>query len=283
MASSKHKLSKCEKSIYKTLSYFAIFNYPVSLYRLSTFLIADEPYTLTQLQTSIRALIQAKLITEHKGLFSIRGSKKVDSVARGMLSMQAIKQVQAVAPVISRIPWIRLLGITGSCAAFNKEESGDIDVFIVTKRHRVWLTRFFLVVLLKILHLYRTDASYVSKICPNLIVAEDSMAWDHDKNVFVAHEICAMHPILDRDETYFKFLTQNAWIRSYFPHFMHTSLDMVSPMYQASCVDYIELLSMKLQIFYMRRHLTKEVVTKSFIHFNKTDTKEQVLNKFHSS
>lgn len=283
MASTKFKLSKCEKSVYKTLSYFAIFNYPVSLYRLATFLISDEPYTVSQLQSALKTLQQAKIVTEHKGLYSLKGGKKVDTVARCMLSLEALRQAGAVSEVLSKIPWIKLLCVTGSCAAFNKEETGDIDVFIVSARNRVWLTRLFTVLILKVLNIYRTDTSYVNKLCPNLIVAEDAMSWEHDKNVFVAHEICAMHPMLDRDSTYFKFLSQNSWVRSYFPNFLFTPVDIQDTTKSISLLNYVETALMKLQLLYMKRHLTKEVVTKSFIHFNKTDTKEFVLSKFLAS
>ena len=280
MSPTKHKLSKCEKSVYKTLSYFAIFNYPVSLYRLTTFLISDEPYTVTQVQTVLKILQQAKIITEHRGLYSLKGVKKVDAVTRGMLSLEALKQVSMVSEALSKIPWVKLLCVTGSCAAFNKEETGDIDVFIVSTRNRVWLTRLLIVLILKVLNVYRTDTSYVNKLCPNLIVSEDSMSWEHDKNVFVAHEICAMHPVLNRENTYFKFLSQNSWVRSYFPNFMFTPTDTQDTSKKAFLLDYVETALMKLQLLYMKRHLTKEVVTKSFIHFNKTDTKEFVLSKY---
>lgn len=283
MASTKFKLSKCEKSVYKTLSYFAIFNYPVSLYRLATFLISDEPYTVSQLQSALKTLQQAKIVTEHKGLYSLKGGKKVDTVARCLLSLEALRQAGAVSEVLSKIPWIKLLCVTGSCAAFNKEETGDIDVFIVSARNRVWLTRLFTVLVLKVLNIYRTDTSYVNKLCPNLIVAEDAMSWEHDKNVFVAHEICAMHPVLDRENTYFKFLSQNLWVRSYFPNFMFSPVAAEGESKPAFLLDYVETALMKLQLLYMKRHLTKEVVTKSFIHFNKTDTKEFVLSKFLAS
>ena len=240
MASTKIKLSKCEESVYKTLSYFDIFNYPISFYRLATFLISDEPYTAVQLQTALKRLKQAKIITEHKSLYSLKAGKRVDAVARGMFSLEALRRARFMLEALSKIPWIKLVCVTGSCAAFNKEETGDIDVFIVSARNRVWLTRFFTVLILKALNIYRTDASYVNKVCPNLIVGEDAMSWEHDKNVFVAHEICAMHPVLDRDNTYFKFLSQNLWVKSYFPNFMFTPIVFQDASKTASFLDCVD-------------------------------------------
>lgn len=280
MTSSKHKLTKCEQSVYKTLTYFSFFNYPVSLYRLSNFLIAKEPYSFSQIQEALKSLHHMKLISDFKDLYSIRGSKKVDVDLRKMLSKQAIAQVQELLPILIKIPWIKLICVTGSCAAFNKDPEGDIDLFIVTAKNRLWISRLFLVLILKILKAYRTEKVYANKVCPNLLVSEDAMSWDHDKNVYVAHEICAMHPLFEKDNCYFKFISQNVWVRSFFPHFFCNYQVEETQKCKASTLDSCERLFMRLQIWYMTRRLTTEVVSSSYIHFNRTNTKNLILHKF---
>ena len=47
-----------------------------------------------------------------------------------------------------------------------------------------------------------------------------------------------------------------------------------------SLVDLLESILMKYQIWYMRKRKTNEVTSKSFIHFNRVDNTNRILDKY---
>jgi hypothetical protein len=175
-----------------------------------------------------------------------------------------------------------MLAVTGSAAAGNAEKTADIDIFVISAKDRVWLTRGFTALILKLLNMYSKNGE-AGKICPNLFVDEKSLAWPKEKqNLYVARDCVTMLPLVDRDNTYFKFMDKNPWIADHFAHFKSdykpprkADRNTVSP-----AVDLLETLAMKLQLFYMRKKRTTEITQKHVIHFLKKDSSQDILRRF---
>src|SRR5690606_21059086 len=128
------------------------------------------------------------------------------------------KAARGVAEYLARVPWVQFIGVTGSVAACNALKKDDIDLIIICKKNRAWISRFFIVLILKALGVYPTGENREGKICPNIIIDTNSMAWDKDRqNLYVAHEIFRILPVFDRGDaepgqTYFDFFRENDWI-----------------------------------------------------------------------
>ncbi len=273
----------CDRSILSTLHYRSVFNSALSFYQLGTFLLSDRTVDYSTYKRRLRALQQNRKINQHRGRYFLTGTKPLSWHSRAEISLDHISSVEETIRALSKIKWIKLLAITGSVAAHNASKDDDIDIFIITERHRLWITRLFVVLMLKALDMYRTEKNSVGKICPNIFIDDSAMEWPKDKqNVYVAHEILMMHPIVNRDDTYFKFIKKNEWVFKYMPNFfMQLPSDIkVAPPYQSSLLKLADWLSMHLQQAYMYRKKTTEVTQMSFIHFNKADHSIKVLERF---
>jgi hypothetical protein len=277
------KESSCEISIRKTLAYRAVFRYPMSFYQLGTFLICDKHQSFKIFKTSLEELRNLGAVRSKKGRYSLKNAGTLNWGMRERESKKILKQHQETFRLLGKIPWVKLLAVTGATAAFNFKKGDDLDVFTVTQKNRLWITRLFVVLLLKSLGRYRTDEDPNGKICPNLFVSEDNLSWNSsERDVFVAHEIVMMHPFINRDDMYFRFMKANDWVLTYFGNinFTFPARFKVSRVRKSRVLDAAEVLLMRLQVFYMRKKKTLEVTSRTIIHFNRDDSREKTLSRY---
>lgn len=275
-------LLEVEQAVLDTLCYRSVFNYPMSIHQLGTFLISEKKFDGADLKKGISGLQEKGIIKSKSGKYYLKGQKPVGWEYRKKMSKQLLKEAAPVIGAAGKIPWIKMISVTGSVAAFNAGKNDDVDIFIVTEKNRVWLSRFFAVLIFKILGKYRSDTDSERKLCPNLFVDESRMRWEENsRNSYIAHEIAMMAPVVDKDETYTRFLSENDWISGFlanfeFPRFSENYKTRRS----SAIVDFLENLLMKAQILYMLRKRTSELVDKNFIHFNRDDSSDSILSGF---
>lgn len=270
-----------QNAIIKTLSYRSIFDYPMTFHQLATFLISNKEHTFEELKEGLNGLFKKGILDfRHNGYYLAKTSP-VNWQARTKEAKTLMENCESILTKLGKIPWVKMIAVTGSTASFNSTKNDDIDIFIVTERNRIWLTRFFMVLILKNSGLYRTDRDYSGKICPNIYVDEASIAWPpENQNIYVAHEIVMMHPVVNKDDTYFKFLNNNLWIKKFFSGFEKPYVIKTKEKDNSKIMNLVDTLFMWLQRIYMKKRKTNEITRKGIIHFNKKDWSQKVLKEY---
>lgn len=69
--------------------------------------------------------------------------------------------------IIRRIPFTRMVALTGSAADGRATKKSDIDFFVQVKVGHIWTTRLLITVMLQLLGLRRTGTKIAGKICLN--------------------------------------------------------------------------------------------------------------------
>ncbi len=124
------------------------------------------------------------------------------------------RTIQTYLSILKWLPFVRFVGITGATAMTGYIPHDDVDLFIITKKDTLWTTRFFVVVLAKLLGIYGGVG-----VCLNLFFDEIDLTIPKIKqNSYIAHEILQMKPVIDKDNTYRILIEANTWIFSYFPN-----------------------------------------------------------------
>lgn len=271
----------CREAIYNTLSYSAVFNYPLSFHQLCTYLICGEKIKTSELKIELSKLVKQKTIRFGSNRYYLSFIKPTNWYERANNTKKLLAENSFVFNILGLVPWLKFLGITGTAAAHNVSKSDDIDVFIITQEGRVWVTRFFVVLLLKVLGKYRTDKAPEGKICPNIFIDESNLEWNEKaQNLYVAHEILKMIPIVNKEDIYFKFIKRNKWVFKHLNRTFVHGIDHDLKKHRESLVDLLENILMKYQIWYMRGKKTNEVTSKGFIHFNRIDNTNRILDKY---
>lgn len=283
MSRERAKERACDNAILKTLAYRAIFKYPLSFYQLSTFLITNREFDFEFLTTSLKRLIKKNKVKIIDGKFIFPGIKPLSWERRFKDTKNMLNEYKIVFKVLGGVPWVKMVGVTGSVAAYNADREADMDIFIISQKGRLWLTRGFCLLFLKLLRKYPKKGHEKGKICPNLLIDETKLEWPREKHsIFTAHEVCMMQPVYNKDNTYLKFLHSNEWA---FANFKNYKVDLTKKLVThtlrtSKLVDLLEKWAMKMQYNYMKKKMTGEIVQKSFIHFNKNDNAPEILNTY---
>jgi hypothetical protein len=142
----------------------------------------------------------------------LRGRDELPAVRRRRTHLSASLWPRAIywARMVSRLPFVRMVAITGSLAVGAAGPRDDVDLFIVTADGRLWLTRAMTMALVRIARLRGL------RLCPNYLVAASALEIS-DRSVYTARELVQMVPLTGA-EVYAEILARNAWYRDFLPN-----------------------------------------------------------------
>ena len=259
-----------------TLKYSAFFKSRLTLKQLHHWLISPHTHTLSQIRKSLTRFPQLK-----KQLISSSPSSQ-----QKKLFQQKLSSIRPFLTLLKFFPTIRFVGLTGSLAILNTTPEDDIDFLIITSPHTLWLTRLFLFpFLLFFNHRRPKKAHRPNDLCLNLWLDQSNLTLLPSKqNLYTAHELLQMKPLLDRGQTYSKLLLSNSWASHHLANAYHqqTSSSPLSKniLNTFSSVFFtflsillfpLNLFSYFLQRFYMSSKITTETVTLSQVYFHPQD------------
>lgn len=114
---------------------------------------------------------------------------------------------------------ILMIGVTGSVAAGYPKKNDDIDLMVITKKDRLWLTRLGLRIFIwinKIPHRKYGGRENEDEFCFNLWLEEEALELPKDRmSLRNAMDSILMMPVLNRQSTYERFMRENGWIKKY--------------------------------------------------------------------
>ncbi len=111
---------------------------------------------------------------------------------------------------MARLPFARMVAVTGALSMDNVDGDDDIDYFIVTAPGRVWLTRAFSILLVRLARLTGTN------LCPNYLLADSALLQER-RDLFVAHELAQMVPLAGK-AVYERIWAANVWLVDILPN-----------------------------------------------------------------
>ena len=113
---------------------------------------------------------------------------------------------------------------------------------------------------------------------------ESDLIWSRkERNIFTAHEIAQIVPLVNKKKTYEKFISKNSWLRDYWPNAVRIRKQKreKSKMNLFSLpLKLLEPLAYKSQYLYMKRKMTREIATATRAVFHPVDWTEIVMSRF---
>jgi hypothetical protein len=112
--------------------------------------------------------------------------------------------------ILSHLPFVRMVAVTGSLSMNNTDEGRDVDFMIVTCPNRLWTCRALILLVARLARLEAVN------LCPNYLVTTRAMRLS-ERSLYVAHELVQMIPLAGMD-IYEEMLRLNGWIYEYLPN-----------------------------------------------------------------
>lgn len=173
--------------------------------------------------------------------------------------------VQIYVWMLKLCPLIRFVGITGKSAMTGIRSDDDIDLCIVTKHGLLWTTRFFVIVLAKLLRIHSKTG-----VCLNLFFDEDYLSISHKKqNIYIAHELLQMKPLIDKNNIYYQFLIKNRWLCRYFPNVPFVISMKIEIQNEVSHIDPIDIIQIIDRLF---KSVQLPIILRNHVAFSITPT-----------
>lgn len=135
---------------------------------------------------------------------------------RGENEIQLWKKVEFFTPLFRMIPGVSCICIGNSLAMNAAHENSDIDLFIITRKNRLWTARIALTIFLSLLGQRKTAKKHAGKFCLSFFIAEDSLSLETiatEKDIYLAYWIETLVPIINKDASFALFLQANTWYR----------------------------------------------------------------------
>ncbi len=200
-------ISPLERAILETLAYSDVFDYPLTLDELHRFL--TFPATVNEIQ---ECMIGMKNITFANGYYFLAGRSEIVDIRnqREENSRKAFRRAMFYGRILGRLPFIRMVALTGSLAMLNLSKNRDMDYMLVAKPGRVWTARAFALLLARVTRLFG------DVICPNVIVSENALEWN-ERNLYTAREFAQMIPVGGED-VFHRLRVVNRWVEDVLPN-----------------------------------------------------------------
>lgn len=207
-------LRHIEEAILKTVLYADIFSFPLTFDELHHFLIAETPISRFELEYALAASAFLRAHIECQPPYLVRAGRadlieirRQREDATDRLWPQALRYGRW----LSRLPFVRMVALTGAIAMRNAAHEGDdIDYVLVTCVGRVWLARAFAILLVRAAR-WRGIA-----LCPNYVMAESALEQER-RDLYIAHEVAQMVPLYGLG-LYETLRIHNKWVFNFMPH-----------------------------------------------------------------
>ena len=203
-----------EIAVLQAVVYASLFDYPLTIDQLEASLgvRADTETIASWWRTS--ELLQSTV--EHRdGLFFPAGRQDLIETRsrREALSREFLERDRHVLSLVSRLPFVRMVALSGSLAHLNAEGSADLDLFVITAPNRVWSVTVTLLVIARLL-------GWRKRLCLNYAISEREMAVA-PQDLFSANQIIHLRPIIG-ERVFDRFVKTNAFVRDFYPNFRLT-------------------------------------------------------------
>ncbi len=218
-----------KKAIREVIVFFDLFNYPLTIFEIWKYLrIKCDLNNVVAIEGDLKS---DPIIESKNGFYFLQGNDiNIDTRnKRYNYTHRKFKRAMRIARIFRFIPWIKMIAVVNIIGPHNLSDNSDIDFFIITQKRRIWLTRFFCVLIIKILGLRPEPDNMRDKICLSFFISEDALnleklmlegdvLGDNGFDIYFIYWLAGLTPIYEKGEMYKKFIQANDWLKNYLPN-----------------------------------------------------------------
>ena len=216
--------SELQKTILKTISYFHLFDFPLTSFETHKNLWQpNQKYNITEVDIALEGLCQNKLLGFNEGFHFLKGKTNLveKRKARYLLAQKKIKKTRPFLKLLARLPYIKAIFICNDVSYQNAPENSDIDLAIICSENKIWTARFFSTLLMKLLGQRPTPENHQNKICQSFYLTENNLSLEniaYPDDIHFIYWLNQFLPVFGDQTLINNFYTANNWTRKYLPN-----------------------------------------------------------------
>ncbi len=264
-----------QRRVYKTFNYGKIFGYQRNQSEIQQWLISPT-------KTDLSSYKKIKFPKISKRELSVKQEKN-------KISQNKKHLVATLISPLKYFPFILFIGLTGSVAANNAKIQDDLDIFIITSPGTLWIIRPFVLFYLSLLRVRRgrsTDKKSVKNlVCPNLWLDVKNLPINkNQQNLYTAHEVLLVVPLINKNHTYEKFIFQNSWVKKYLANAYKHKINSLSKVNgyisnNSFLANPLNILFFLVQYLFMLPRISTEKVSLGAAFFHKVNYQKIISQK----
>lgn len=205
------------QAIKATLSYFDIFDRPLTLGELKDYLFGCSATE----EAIIKTVEKMPDICFLNGLFFLKNRERLASEReeKKKASEALWNRVRKFSVLFALCPFVRMVAVINSLSFNNATNKSDIDLFVITRKKHLWCARFFLKLLTQIFGARAHHEKIAGRFCLSFFVSEEAMdlsSFARKYDPHLAYLVYLIAPVIGK-QTYTEFLkANNKWTAVYF-------------------------------------------------------------------
>jgi len=201
-----------EQAFLESVIYASLFDYPVTLAQLREGLIGQAATESELARCYASSLLLQATVEWAEPYYFPRGRRDLLETRRRREagSRQLLADLAKPMALMTAMPFVRMVALSGSLAHLNAEGEADLDLFVVTRPGRVWSVT---VTALAIARLF----GWRARLCLNYVVSERALMVG-PADLFCANQIVYLRPVCGHS-TYLAFLESNRFVERFYPNF----------------------------------------------------------------
>lgn len=195
-------------SLIEILTYFDLFDYPLT---------KEEVLAFSKIKTTEWKNPQIDFQNDY---YFLKGRNKIVQIRqnREKYAKKLWKKTYFYLRFLKIVPFLKMVAVCNTLAFNHPEKESDIDLFIITKKKRIWTTRLLTTFLLQILGVRRYGKKVSARFCLSFWCTEEAINLEKiqikPQDPYLAFWCLTLKPILDNN-LHQKFLNENQkWIKS---------------------------------------------------------------------
>jgi len=202
-----------ERAFLQSVVYAALFDYPLTPAQLRESLLGQTADETTLMRWHDESAYLKATVDFVDGYFFPRGRHDVlDTRAeREAISRTMLREMTGPLNLVTRMPFVRLVALSGSLAHLNASEDADLDLFVITSPGRVWTVTVATLLVARL-------RGWRKRLCLNYVISERAL-WIAPADLFSANQIVHLQPIRGGD-AYQRFLEANHFVERFYPNFL---------------------------------------------------------------
>ncbi len=211
---------KLRQSILRTLAYFDVFGYALTKEELFRYRYTDNPDLRI---TYTDFVLRLGGVPNKDGFYFLLGREENVATRQRAVKWFEEKMKIAIRAVkkIRWVPFLRAVFVCNTLAGPGLKEESDIDVFIITRKGRIWLVRFLATLVLKFFRLRTFKNKKKDRVCLSFYVTDDNLNLSKiaiDEDIYLMYWLAQLIPIYDPDNLHSSVQRANQWVEKYLPN-----------------------------------------------------------------